>query len=296
VSIDRVLERAVHPEITSRRSEAPDMRISGEEQLGGLMRHARRMPLLSASDEVRLARRIEAGDLKARETMIESNLRLVFAIAASYRARRVPMADLVQEGTVGLLRAVERFDHRRGIKFSTYAVWWIRRSLLDAVRASELIRIPAKAERQLAAVRRAQGALDRTVGLPADAAIAERVGLSEGVVQSLRGVARVTASLDEPVGQEAAPLGDFIADRRAGDPSENAIARERRREISAMLHLLPARHRQVLIRRYGLGDERPQSHEEIGALLGVGRERSRQLEHEALRRLRSMATETNFAA
>jgi RNA polymerase primary sigma factor len=266
------------------------MPVSGDEQPGGLMRHARRTPLLSASDELRLARSIERGDLKAREKMIESNLRLVFALAASYRGRRVPMADLVQEGTVGLVRAVERFDHRRGMKFSSYAVWWIRRSLLDAVRASQLIRIPAKADRQLAAVRRAHGDLERADGPPPDAVIAARSGLSENAIQSLRGAARVTASLDEPVGEDAASLGDFIADRRAVDPSERAIARERRGEVFAMLRLLPARHREVLVRRYGLGDARAQSHEEIGACLGVGRERSRQLEHEALHRMRSIAS------
>jgi RNA polymerase primary sigma factor len=266
------------------------MPVSGDDQLGGLMRRARRMPLLSASDEVRLAKSIERGDLKAREKMIESNLRLVVALAAPYGGRRVPMADLVQEGTVGLVRAVEGFDHRRGMKFSTYAVWWIRRSLLDAVRASQLIRIPARAERQLAAVNRARGDLDRTRGRPADAAIAERTGLSENAVQSLRGAARVIASLDEPVGGEPAPLGDFIADRRAVDPFERAIAREQRRDVLAMLHLLPPKHRHVLVHRYGLGDVRAQSHEEIGAWLGVGGERSRQLEHEALHRLRSVAS------
>jgi RNA polymerase primary sigma factor len=265
------------------------MPMSGDEQLGGLMRRARRTPLLSASEEVRLARSIERGDLKARETMIESNLRLVFALASAYRGRRVPMVDLVQEGTVGLVRAVERFDYRYGLKFSTYAVWWIRRSLADAVRASQLIRIPARAERQLAAVHRAHGELGRTRGPTADATIAERTGLSEGAVRSLLGAARVTASLDEPVGDESAPLGAFIADRQAVDPSERAIAREQRRELSAMLRLLPARHRQVLIQRYGLGDTPAQSHEEIGAWLGVGGERSRQLEHEALHRLRSIA-------
>jgi RNA polymerase primary sigma factor len=266
------------------------MPVSGDEQLGGLMRRARRMPLLSASDEVRLARSIERGDLKAREKMIESNLRLVFALAASYRGRRVPMADLVQEGTVGLVRAVERFDHRRGMKFSTYAVWWIRRSLLDAVRSSHLIRIPAGADRQLAAVRRAHGDLDHADGLPADAVIAALTGLSENAIQSLRGAARVTASLDEPVGEDAGPLADFIADCRAVDPSERVIAREQRGEVLAMLGLLPAKHREVLIRHYGLRDTRAHSHDEIGAWLGVGRERSRQLEHEALHRLRAIAS------
>jgi RNA polymerase primary sigma factor len=263
--------------------------MSSDEQLAGMMRRARRLPLLSPSDELRLARRIERGDLKAREKMIESNLRLVFALAAPYRGRRVPMADLVQEGTVGLVRAVERFDHRRGMKFSTYAVWWIRRSLLDALRASQLIRVPAGAERQLAAVQRAHGDLGHARGVPADAAIAECSGLSERAVQSLRGSARVTASLDAHTGEEAAALVEFIADRRAVDPAGRAIAREQRRELSAMLCLLPAKHREVLVRRYGLGDVRAQSHDEIGAWLGVGRERSRQLEHEALHRLRSIA-------
>jgi RNA polymerase primary sigma factor len=264
------------------------MSMSADEPLSALMRHIRRTPLLSASDEVRLARSIERGDLEARDKMIESNLRLVLALAAPYRGRRVPMADLVQEGTVGLVRAVERFDHRRGMKFSTYAVWWIRRSLLDAVRASQLIRVPAKAERQLAAVRKAQGDLDLTGRLPAVAVIAERTGLSEKAVQSLRGSARVTSSLDEPVGEDAAQLGDFIADRRAVDPFERAIAREQRCEVFAILHLLPARHRAVLVRRYGLDDAPGQSHQEIGEWLGVGEERSRQLEREALHRLRSI--------
>jgi RNA polymerase primary sigma factor len=266
------------------------MSMSVDEPLGALMRHARRTPLLSASDEVRLARSIERGDLKAREKMIESNLRLVFALAASYRGRRVPMADLVQEGIVGLVRAVERFDHRRGMKFSTYAVWWIRRSLLDAVRDSRLIRVPARAERQIAAVSRAHDDLDGTRGRAVDGVIAGRTGLTEQAVQSLRGAGRVTASLDEPVGEDAAPLQDFIADPRAVDPSEPAIAREQRREVSAMLHLLPARHREVLVRRYGLDGIRALSHEEIGERLGVGEERSRQLEREALHRLRSIAT------
>jgi RNA polymerase primary sigma factor len=266
------------------------MSMSTDEPLGSLMRRARRTPLLTASDEVRLARRIERGDLKAREKMIESNLRLVFALAASYRGRRVPMADLVQEGTVGLVRAVERFDHRLGMKFSTYAVWWIRRSLLDAVRDSRLIRIPAMAERQIAAVRRAHEDLDCVRAAPADAAIAAYTGLSEQAVRSLRGSGRVTASLDEPVGEDATPLRDFIADPRVVDPSERALAREQRREVSAMLHLLPARHREVLVRRYGLDGPRAQSHQQIGESMGVGEERSRQLEREGLHRLHSVAT------
>jgi RNA polymerase primary sigma factor len=244
--------------------------------------------LLSASEEVALARRIERGDLAAKQKMIESNLRLVLLLARSYRARGVPYADLVQEGTVGLLRAVEGFDYRRGLKFSTYAVWWIRHSLHDAVGDSQVIRIPVKAGQQMAGVRRAQAELERA-GHASNAAIAERAGLSEANVRSLRGAARVTASLDEPVGDDATPLGDLIADERAVDPSERAIASDERGQVCAMLHLLPKRHRDVVRRRYGLDRQRAQSHAEIGDWLGVGEERSRQIEREALRRLRSIA-------
>lgn len=257
----------------------------------------RRGRLLSASEETMLARRIERGDLAAKETMIESNLGLVLAIARSYRRSSVPFDDLVQEGTVGLIRAVERFDHRRGLKFSTYAVWWIRRSILDAIANANVIRIPAKANQQLAAVRHAEAELERTGPRHAsDAEIAEQSELSVGTVRSLRGAARITASLDEPVAEDSSRLGELIADDRAVDPLKSAIAREDHQEVSAMLRLLPERHRQVLVRRYGLNDERAQAHEEIGEWLGVGEERSRQLEREALHRLRSIAGGTKRAA
>jgi RNA polymerase primary sigma factor len=246
--------------------------------------------LLSAAEEVTLARRIEGGDLLAKQRMIESNLRLVHAVARAYRGSSVPLADLVQEGTIGLIRAVERFDHRRAVKFSTYAVWWIRRSMLDAMASSNVIRMPAKASQQLAAVRRAEAELRRNEPRRAsDAAIAEHTQLSVATVRSLRGAARVTASLDEPIGEDATPLGDLLADVRAGDPLESAIARESREEISSMLRLLPARHREVVVRRYGLSRDGTETHEQIGERLGIGEERSRQIEREALHRLRSIA-------
>jgi RNA polymerase primary sigma factor len=213
--------------------------------------HAKQRPLLSAGQELTLARRIERGDLAAKEEMIESNLRLVVAVARPYRSRGVPFADLVQEGTVGLVRAVERFDHRRGVKFSTYAVWWIRRSILDALAGSPVIRLPANADRRLAP--------------------------------------KVTASLDETIGEDATSLGELVADAHGVDPSEQAVSREERREVLGMLRLLPTRHREVLVRRYGLGGGPAQSHAQIGARLGVAAERSRQLEREALNRLRSVA-------
>ncbi len=253
--------------------------------------------LLSPTEEVHLAKQIEQGDAKAKERMIESNLGLLRAIARKYRNRGVPFDDLVQEGTVGLIRAVEGFDYRHGVKFSTYAVLWIRRAIVDSVASANVIRIPPKANQQLAAVRRAEAELERVgPGNASDADIAERTDLSVASVHSLRGAARVTASLDEPVGDGSTPLGELVADERAVDPTESAVAREDRHELSAMLRLLPQRHRGVLIRRYGLNDSHAETHEEIGEWLGVGEERSRQLEREALRRLRSIAATSRRAA
>ena len=263
----------------------------------GTRRQPRLSRLLSAAEEVALAKRIEQGDLDAKEEMIESNLGLVHALTRTYRGRGVPFDDLVQEGTVGLVKAVERFDHRREVKFSTYAVWWIRRSILDALAGSNVIRIPSKANRQLAAVRRAEAELERIGPRRAsDAEIAERAELNETTVRSLRAAARVTASLDEPVGEDSTPLGDLVADDRAVDPSAAAIELEDRHEVSAMLRLLPERHREVLIRRYGLNDSPVHSHEEIAQWLSVGEERSRQIELEALHRLRSISAASARAA
>jgi RNA polymerase primary sigma factor len=247
--------------------------------------------LLSAAEEVELAKRIERGDLDAKRRMIESNVRLVFAVARSHLGRGVPLADLAQEGTIGLVRAVEGFDYRRGCRLSTYAVWWIRRSVRDAVANADLIRIPVKAGQQLAAVRRVEAELERGGRRSAsDEAIAARAGLPVHVVQSLRGAARVTASLDEPAGHDGASLGELLPDEHALDPVVNALEFEDLGSVASMVSLLPDRHRHVVERHYGLGNRVPQTHQQIGAWLGVGEQRSRQIEREALQRLRAIAT------
>jgi RNA polymerase primary sigma factor len=234
---------------------------------------------------------------QAKQTMVESNLGLVHAVARTYRGAGVPYADLVQEGTVGLVRAAELFDHRRGVRFSTYAAWWIRRSMRDAIAASKTIRIPAKAHQQLAAVRRAEAQLERIGPGPAtDAQIADLTQLSVETVRALRTAAQVTASLDAPVGDGTTPLVDLIADTHAVDPSEIAIAHEQHDDLSAMLRVLPDRHREVIVRRYGWGGRREESHKEIGQSLGVGEERSRQIERESLHRLRSISGTLALAA
>ena len=247
--------------------------------------------LLTAAEEVALAKRIERGDLAAKRELIERNLRLVRSLAQRYRRRGVPYEDLVQEGTIGLLRAVEKFDHRRAGRFSTYAVWSIRRSLADAVVDERTIRIPSQASYRRASILRAEHELERSApGSPSTEAISDRIGLSARSVRALREAASVTASLDEPIGETGTTLGELIPDDHAVDPWRQTDERESQRLVWTMVGLLPHRHREVLLRRYGLRGEEPATHAEIGARLGVGEERSRQIEREALHRLRSLAT------
>jgi RNA polymerase primary sigma factor len=253
--------------------------------------------LLTAADELRLARRIEGGDLAAKEELVTANLRLVSSLAARYQGRGVPFEDLVQEGTVGLLRAAEKFDHRRELRFSTYAVWWIRRSLAEAVGGARPIRVPATARRRLVAIARARDDLTRDdADAPTTGAIARRTGLSERTVRTLEATAHVSASLDEPVGEDATPLAELIAGTDGSEVWRPAETAETHRALWTMLRLLPARHRDVLLRRYGLIGDRAHSHDEIAARLGVGAQRSRQLEREALHRLRDLATGARLAA
>jgi RNA polymerase primary sigma factor len=259
-------------------------------------RVTRRRPLTRA-EEVRLAKRIERGDEAAKREMIERNMRLVVAIAKEFRERGVPFEDLVQEGAVGLTRGVERFDHRRGVKLSTYAAWWIRRSLMDAIDRARVIRIPQSAREQLGAIKRAEGDLGHGGAVAAtDDVIAGRTGIRPVRVRELRGAASVTASLDEPVGDDGAALLELLPDPDAADPSGLAVEHETRRQLWSMIGTLPARHRQVLVLRYGLDGAGPRGHAAISARLGVGEERSRQLEREALHRLRSRRDAERLAA
>jgi RNA polymerase primary sigma factor len=228
----------------------------------------------------------------AGSEMIEANQGLVRSVASRYLGLGVPFEDLVQEGNIGLMRAVERFDRSRGLKFSTYAVWWIRSAIVEAVGNARTIRVPARAGQQLRAIARAEEELgELRPGLSAAEAIAERTGLSVRRVRALRGAARVTASLDQQVGEDGTPLRDLVPDTAAADPWLHLDEQETRRQVWSLLRLLPPRHREILVRRYGLLGEPSQTHAEIAAGLEVGQERSRQLEREALHRLRELGRE-----
>ena len=244
--------------------------------------------VLSRADEARLGLAVERGDERAKEELVLANLRLVRMVARRYQGLGVPFEDLVQEGIVGLIRGVDRFDHRRGAKFSTFAVWWIRRAMTDAVRDGRTIRIPSQAGRGLAAVRRAEEELRRQGPTPPTAeAIAERTGLTDREVRTLRKAASVTASLDMRVGEDGASLVDLVPDPDAEDPWQRLDELETRRQVWAMLKVIPPRHREVLVRRFGIGGD-AQTHAQVGAALGVGEERSRQLERQALHWLREL--------
>ncbi len=248
-----------------------------------------RHPLLTAEDEVRLAKAYEAGDERARRTMIESNRRLVVAIARRYWATGLPMGDLVQEGNLGLLRAVEKFDWRRGVKFSTYATWWIKQAIARgaADRGANPIRLPVHVDEQLGRLRRAQSRLAELLGRePSTDELASELRLPVDGVVRLQGAAQAVTSLDTPIGDDGAALQDLLEDDSAAGPDELAVEAVGREVLEEVLATLPERTRQVLVLRFGLDSGTPRTLEEVGAVMGVSRERARQMERRALAALR----------
>jgi RNA polymerase primary sigma factor len=265
-----------------------DLAVATTDALQLFLNEAGRWPLLTKEEEIELAKRIERGDAEAKERMINSNLRLVVSIAKRYQGHGLSLLDLIQEGIIGLIRAVEKFDWRRGFKFSTYATWWIRQAVQRGVaNKSRTIRIPVHIADREQKIARAERTLAPKLGRqPTDEEIAQQAKLPLKQLREVREAARAITSLDRPIGSESdAALGDLFASEHAQPEEELTVSLEQdvlRRAVSQ----LPDREQEVLKRRYGLnGDRDPASLEAIGRELGLTRERVRQIEASALEQL-----------
>jgi RNA polymerase primary sigma factor len=280
-------EKAAEEEAEAARLEATQAISGAADSLQLFLADVGRHKLLTAAEEVMLAKRIERGDPTAKRRMIESNLRLVVSIAKGYRGLGVPFLDLIQEGTLGLNRAVEKFDWRRGYKFSTYATWWIRQSVQRAVaNHARTIRVPVHVVERQQKLSRAARRLEVELGRePTKDELAEATGLPMQHVDEALGAAHASVSLNQTVGaDDEGELGDLFADREAADPFDEAEESLRRQNIRKALDALPERERRILELRFGFESE-PASLEQIGRELGITRERVRQLEAEAFERL-----------
>jgi len=270
---------------------APGASLS-RDSLQAFLNDIGKVDLLTAEQEVELAKRIERGDHRANQEMVEANLRLVVSIAKRYRNQGLPFLDLIQEGTIGLVRAAEKFDWRKGFKFSTYATWWIRqavqRSLADK---SRTIRMPTHMVERLDKIVRAERNLRAEGGRePTSEDIADELGMTVDQVEQIRRTSQAPVSLEKPVGDDGeSELGHFIEDENAPLPDEAADMAFRDEALTKCLESLSERERRVLEMRFGLNGEPPRSLDEVGRAVDLSRERVRQIENQSLKTLRSLA-------
>jgi RNA polymerase primary sigma factor len=273
---------------------APKLDLTVEPSLDSLrlyLREIGKVPLLTADQEVSLAKRIERGDMTAKQHMTEANLRLVVSIAKGYLGRGLSFLDLIQEGSLGLIRAVEKFDYRKGYKFSTYATWWIRQAVTRAIAdKARTIRIPVHMVEKLNKVVHIERQLVQRLGRePYPDEIAEELDMAPDEVREILRMSQLPISLEKPVGEdEDSSLGDFVPDALAESPFDTASLSLRREDVELALAALPERERRVIELRYGLDGAEPCTLEEVGRAFGVTRERIRQIENNTLKRLESL--------
>jgi RNA polymerase primary sigma factor len=274
--------------------KAPKLDLTVEPSLDSLrlyLREIGKVPLLTADQEVYLAKRIERGDMIAKTQMIEANLRLVVSIAKGYLGRGLSFLDLIQEGSLGLIRAVEKFDYRKGYKFSTYATWWIRQAVTRAIAdKARTIRIPVHMVEKLNKVVHIERQLVQRLGRePRPEEIAEELEITTDEVREILRMAQHPVSLEKPIGEEEdSELGDFVEDENTETPDEAASLTLRRSDIENALNALPERERQVIELRFGLTGGQPCTLEEVGKAFGVTRERIRQIENNTLKKLEGL--------